>query len=134
MIFLLLLLSPLASFSPPPMTSLQQHIEVIDTETLKHWLEEQKEMILVDARAERYFDGNMLPGAIYLPSNSSQEEILQKLPQKNIPLIVYCGGIDCPASTTLGTRLREMGYQEIYEYAEGIPAWMAAGYPLERAF
>lgn len=89
-------------------------------------------MIVVDARAEDFFDGHLLPNAKRLPHYSSDETIAEVLPERIGTFVVYCGGIECPASKILSTRLVELGYVTVFDYAEGIPAWMAAGYPTHR--
>jgi rhodanese-related sulfurtransferase len=130
---LLLFLAPLASVATHSTEVAPESYQLIDTATLKSWYDCGKEMLLVDARSEGYFDGNILPGAICLPHYTHKEDIAKKLPQKNGTIVIYCGGLDCPASKLLSLRLSAMGYAQVYDYAEGIPAWMAAGYPVERA-
>ncbi len=79
-------------------------------------------MIVVDARAEDFFDGHLLPNAKRLPHYSSDETIAEVLPERIGTFVVYCGGIECPASKILSTRLVELGYVTVFDYAEGIPA------------
>jgi rhodanese-related sulfurtransferase len=105
-------------------------IPLVDTETLKEWYDQKRPMVVIDARRDGWYDHCRLPQAIRLPHHLSYTDILKILPEdRNTLIVTYCGGLDCPASGYLSRRLQELGYVNIYEYAEGIPAWEEAGYP-----
>ena len=55
-----------------------------------------------------------------------------QLPEdKNKALIFYCLGVKCVASWRAAEKAVELGYQNVYAYREGLPAWVKAGYPTE---
>ena len=72
-------------------------------------------MVVIDARSEKYFDGRLLPNAKWLPSESSEKEILETIQSKDSLIIVYCAGVKCPASGWLYDKLYSMGYHNLYE-------------------
>lgn len=84
---------------------------------------------IIDARGDDYLmpGGPMIPGAIHVPSDTASEEILKKIAAKDSKILVYCGGVLCPAGTKLANRLVEMGYKDVNEFPGGIQAWKAAG-------
>lgn len=101
----------------------------IQTDQLKYWYDQKKTMIVLDARSEEYFDGTLLPHAIWLPSESNEKEINAIIPSKNHLIVVYCFGVDCPASGWLYDKLITLGYTNLYEYHEGLEGWMDKGFP-----
>ncbi len=125
----ILMTAPLAAASQEPTTTTEQNHSMISAEKLKSWYNKSKPMVVLDARSEKYFDGTLLPNAMWLPSESTEEEILTAVPNINSLVVVYCHGIDCPASGWLYDKLYSMGYQNIYEYHEGIEDWIQRGYP-----
>ncbi|QLH36409.1 MAG: rhodanese-like domain-containing protein [Parachlamydiaceae bacterium] len=102
---------------------------VIHADELKSWYDQSKNMIVVDARSKQYFDGTLLPNAIWLPPDAPAEEIEKVIPSKNALVVVYCWSLACPASKWLADRLVAEGYTHIYKYPEGLQDWMQKGYP-----
>jgi rhodanese-related sulfurtransferase len=126
---LILIASPLAATAQTPATS-EQHVRTtIKADELKSWYDQKKPMIVLDARSEKYFDGRLLPDAKWLPSESSENEILAAIPNKDSLIVVYCAGVQCPASGWLYDKLSSMGYHNLYEFHEGIQEWTQKGYP-----
>ena len=107
-----------------------EHYNLITALELKSWYDQDMPMIVLDARSEPYFDGILLPNAIWLPAESTDEEILSVLPSKDSLIAVYCHGVDCPASGWLYDKLDRLGYTNLFEYYEGIDDWMERGYPV----
>lgn len=104
----------------------------IHTEQLKEWYDQNKEMIILDARNEKYFDGILLPKAVFIPHNTPITQLKQVLPSKDSLIVVYCSNKDCPASKLLAKRLVNEGYTNIYKYPEGLAEWQQKGYPTEK--
>lgn len=127
---LILLTSPLGAISQTPTTSGQHMHTTIKADELKLWYDQKKPMVVIDARSEKYFDGRLLPNAKWLPSESSEKEILATIPRKDNLIVVYCAGVKCPASGWLYDKLYSMGYHNLYEYHEGIEEWTQKGYSI----
>lgn len=104
----------------------------IHSEQLKEWYDQKKEMIVLDARSEKYFDGILLPHAILIPHNTPITQLIKVLPNKNSIIVVYCSNKDCPASKMLAKRLVNEGYTHVYKYPEGLAEWQQKGYPTEK--
>lgn len=126
---ILLATAPLiAEESPTHTIELSVHKE-IDADQLKSWYDQKKTMIVLDARSKPYFDGTLLPDAKWLTAEASEKEIEAAIPSKESLVVVYCWGVDCPASGWLYDKLTSMGYTNVYEYHEGLEDWMEKGFP-----
>lgn len=102
----------------------------IHAEALKAWYDEGHEMIVLDARSEPYYDGTLLPNAIWLPYDASDKDLQAAAPEKTSLIVVYCSSIECPASAFLVKRLVAEGYTNLYKYPEGLEDWIQKGYPV----
>jgi rhodanese-related sulfurtransferase len=47
-------------------------------------------------------------------------------------IVIYCRGITCDRSVEAILLLHPLGYEHLLHFEAGIPAWEAAGYPLNR--
>lgn len=128
-----LLISPSIVFSETKNTSTHtQEYKKIHAKELKSWIDSKKEFQLVDARPKKYDEGDVIPGAKFLPYDSDEKKITNTLSSKDSLVVVYCASIKCPASTTLADQLVKMGYKNVYRYPEGINDWMDKGYLTEK--
>jgi len=99
---------------------------------------------LFDVRPDSHYREAHIPGAKHVPYqlNSPKEPDyddsvdkfdLTKLPQdKNAPMIFQCNGAECWYSYKAARYMVQRGFKRIYWYRTGLPAWKAAGYPIER--
>lgn len=111
--------------------------------------EQVKEMMaqgvpLFDVRPASHFREGHIKGAKHVPYqlNSPKEPDyddtvdrfdLAKLPQdKNAPMIFQCNGAECWYSYKAARYMVKRGFKKVYWYRTGLPAWKAAGYPVER--
>ncbi len=101
----------------------------IHAEELKSMYDQNQAMTIVDARSKPYFDGTLLPQAKWVSAESSESEIEAAIPSKESAIVVYCAGVDCPASGWLYDKLVTMGYTNVSEYPEGLKDWMQRGLP-----
>lgn len=105
------------------MTNVQNSYKEIHTKELKTWLDEGKTLLILDARSKEYFDGVLLPNAIWLPYTASKIEIEKVIPSKDYLIVVYCSNPACRASKFLAEHLVDMGYTNVYKYHEGLQDW-----------
>lgn len=106
---------------------------VVNTEALMSMMRARTPMAIVDARSGKYDDGNRLPGAKSLAPDAAEAQVAAVLPDKHALVVTYCANLKCPAGHMLGERLRQLGYVNVLEYAEGIEGWMASGHAVEKA-
>jgi rhodanese-related sulfurtransferase len=103
----------------------------IDTAALAILLRSGVPVVVLDARTGEYFDGKRIPTARNLASDCSVSEAKKVIGSKNALVVTYCTNLHCPASTMLYGHLKELGYENVLEYHDGIAGWAAAGFPVE---
>ncbi len=92
-----------------------------------HQLLQKKEpIVLLDIREREEIALGYIQGALFLPQGRVKEEVETLLPDKDLPIVVYCaGGIRSLAAAKL---MKEKGYPHVYSMTKGINGWKDAGY------
>jgi ABC-type phosphate/phosphonate transport system substrate-binding protein/rhodanese-related sulfurtransferase len=99
---------------------------------------------LFDVRPQTHYREAHIPGAVNVPYQmNSPKEVdyddsvdrfdLGKMPKdKNAPMIFQCNGAECWYSYKAARYMVKRGYTKVYWFRTGLPAWKAAGYPVQR--
>jgi rhodanese-related sulfurtransferase len=107
-------------------------MHTIDRETLKQWMDEKRDITLVDVLPPDEFREFHLPGAINVPLGPDFEKHIQEhFPDEFQPIVVYCHDHECSASPKAVEQMNQLGYQKIYDYEGGKMDWKHAGFPIE---
>lgn len=106
-------------------------LEIGRTE-LQRRIDSGDDIVLVEALPALYYSDAHLPGALNLPLDQIDELAPALLPDKAQAIVVYCSNRPCQNSPTAARRLLELGYTQVYDYAEGKQDWIEAGLPVER--
>jgi len=89
--------------------------------------------LFVDAReAPEYAEGH-IAGALSVPFDDAVKNpaLLEPFKRAGKPLILYCSGGDCELSKDLAKNMLADGIRKVLVFTDGLPAWKAAGYPME---
>jgi phage shock protein E len=78
--------------------------------TAREWL--KKGALVIDVRSETEFQERHLPGTINIPLNRLGEEIAQRAPNKEQPLLLHC--LSGTRSGMGTSALKKMGYQNVF--------------------
>jgi thiosulfate/3-mercaptopyruvate sulfurtransferase len=117
--------------------------KVITTQELKGWLDQKKDMLIVDTMpyADSYKKQH-IPGAVNFEfgrpeltqMNEKQRADFEKVlgPDKNRALVFYCGFTDCERSHNGAMWATKLGYGNAYRQPGGIKAWLEAEFPVEK--
>jgi predicted sulfurtransferase len=94
----------------------------LDPLDLKRWLDEQKEVILIDTRNDYEFEYGSFANAINLKIEHFRDfgDAIQKLPQdyRDKPVVMFCtGGIRCEKATPIAMK---RGFKDVYQLEGGI--------------
>jgi thiosulfate/3-mercaptopyruvate sulfurtransferase len=117
--------------------------QFISTEELKGWIDQKKEMLIVDTMPyEASYKKQHIPGAVQIElpipemvtMDDGTKAALEKLlgPDKNRLIVFYCGFVKCTRSHNGAMWAVKLGYKNVYRYPGGIKAWDEAGYPMEK--
>ncbi len=98
--------------------------EVSVEETLQK-MSEDKNVKLIDVREDNEWDAGHATGAVHLGRGVIERDVVQTFPDKEIELILYCGG--GYRSALAADMLQKMGYTNVYSMAGGWKAWKDAG-------
>ncbi|BDM63849.1 sulfurtransferase [Shewanella sp. NFH-SH190041] len=83
---------------------------------------------LVDVREDREWLHNHLPEAVHLGRGIIERDIEARFPDKNTPLLLYCGG--GYRSVMSAHHLQLMGYTRVASLVGGYKAWVQRLLPL----
>ena len=117
--------------------------KVITTQELKAWLDQKRDMLIVDTMPADNFKKQHIPGAVNFEIQRHPEmtEMSDKMktdfekllgPDKNRTIVFYCGFTDCERSHNAGMWAIKLGYKNVYRQPGGITGWLEAGYPVEK--
>ena len=116
--------------------------KVVTTEELKNWIDQKKEMLIVDTMPADSFKKQHIPGAVNFeiqrPELTQMSDTMranfEKLlgPNKDRTIVFYCGFTDCERSHNGGMWATKFGYKNVYRQPGGILGWVEAGYPVDK--
>ena len=102
--------------------------KMVDVTTVKALHE--RNAIFIDLRNKNWFDGGHIPDAVNIPISNFNDNRLAKVVSKDQEVVFYCYGINCEYSNTASDKALTWGYQKVYYFMKGYPAWLGAGYPI----
>jgi rhodanese-related sulfurtransferase len=86
--------------------------------------------VLVDVREESEWAAGHAAGAVHLGKGVIERDIENAIPDRNSPIICYCGG--GYRSALVADNLQKMGYTQVLSLDGGWRAWVESGAPVER--
>jgi len=89
-----------------------------------------EKFFLVDVREDNEWANGHLPGAVHLGKGIIERDIVQRVPDANAKIILYCGGGF--RSALAAENLQKMGYTNVESMDGGWRGWVEAGLPTAR--
>jgi len=100
----------------------------ISVEETHRLLQKGERVVLLDVREKEEIALGYIKGSIFIPRALLQENAEALLPEKDVPVVVYCAaGV---RSLLAAKALKEMGYTQVYSMAKGIDGWRARNYEI----
>lgn len=84
---------------------------------------------LIDVREDNEWQAGHVAGAAHMGRGIIERDIVQKIPDKDAEIILYCGG--GYRSALAADMLQKMGYTNVLSMAGGWKAWNDAKLPIE---
>jgi rhodanese-related sulfurtransferase len=108
----------------------KSRVKEADFRDIKRRLDSREKLTLVDVREDSEWARGHLPGAVHLGKGIIERDIEQSFPDKDAPLVLYCGGGF--RSALVADNLQKMGYTNVISMDGGWRGWTEAGYPVEK--
>ena len=105
----------------------KKRIKEIDFREIKKRLDAGEKFIVVDTREDNEWQRGHIPSAIHLGKGIIERDIEAAIPDKNAPLVLYCGGGF--RSALAADNLQKMGYKNVVSMDGGWRGWTDAGFP-----
>ncbi len=104
---------------------------VIRHSELKAMIERNDAMMILDILPPEEFIREHLPGSINVPQGENFEKMIEMMiPDKSMPVIVYCGTREDQSSAEVAQKLAALGYKNVSDYENGLQEWKEMGYEL----
>jgi rhodanese-related sulfurtransferase len=108
----------------------KSRIQEIDIEGYKRLAQSGEPFVLIDTREDNEWNAGHAAGAMHLGKGVIERDIETAVPDKNLKLVLYCGGGF--RSALAADALQKMGYKNVLSLDGGWRAWKEAGLPIER--
>lgn len=105
-----------------------KQVKEISIAQVKTLMDNSKLPLFIDVREDNEWQVDHLPFAIHVGRGILERDIETLVPNKQTPIILYCGG---GYRSILATEsLQKMGYSQVMSMRGGYRGWKEAGYPL----
>jgi rhodanese-related sulfurtransferase len=108
----------------------KSRIKETDLNGYKTMLSNGEKPLLIDTREDSEWSAGHAAGALHLSKGIIERDIEAKVPGKNTPMVLYCGGGF--RSALAADALQKMGYTNVISLDGGWRAWQQSGLPIER--
>ena len=106
----------------------KSRVKEADFRDIKRRLDGREKLTLVDVREDNEWARGHLPGAVHLGKGIIERDIEGALPDKDAPLVLYCGGGF--RSALVADNLQKMGYTNVISMDGGWRGWTKPVIPL----
>lgn len=111
-------------------TDAKSRVRETDVDAIAARLKRGERFTLVDVREESEWAQGHLPGAVHLSKGVIERDIEKRLPDKDAPLVLYCGGGF--RSALAADNIQKMGYTDVLSMDGGWRGWTEKNLPTEK--
>src|SRR5260221_7377149 len=97
---------------------------------VKQRLDAGDKFVLVDVREESEWAAGHAPGAVHMSKGVIERDVETKVPDKDTPLVLYCGGGF--RSALAADNIQKMGYTNVVSMDGGVRGWREKGLPFTK--
>jgi len=108
----------------------KKRIRETTIDDVKAKIDRGEKFVLVDVREESEFAADHLPCALHLGKGVIERDVESRVPDKNAPMVLYCGGGF--RSALAADNLQKMGYKNVLSMDGGIRGWREKGFKLTK--
>lgn len=99
----------------------KKRIKELTVEDVRSKIERGETFTMIDVREESEWNNGHIEGAIHLGKGIIERDIESKLPDKNTPIVLYCGGGF--RSALAADMVQNMGYTNVHSMDGGWREW-----------
>lgn len=110
--------------------AIKENISEIDIECFLSKKKANEPLELIDVREDHEYEEGSIEGAFHLGRGILERDIEKFFPDRQTPLILYCGG--GYRSALACDSLQRMGYKNVRSLAGGFRTWYEKGMPVYR--
>ena len=111
------------------MNEARKVVPEVSPDDVKGRLDKGTAGVLLDVREKEEVRQGYIPGALSIPRGFLEMQVEEKLPDKSVPVIAYCGG--GTRSLLAGRILKELGYTNVVSMKGGFSGWKNKGLPVQ---
>jgi rhodanese-related sulfurtransferase len=108
----------------------KKRIRETTIDDVKAKIDRGEKFALIDVREESEYAADHLPGAMHLGKGVIERDVETRVPDKNAPMVLYCGGGF--RSALAADNLQKMGYKNVLSMDGGIRGWREKGFRLTK--
>ena len=112
------------------MFPIEPTVPQISADEAKQILDSKEKVLLLDVRTTGEYEQRRIKESVNLPLDQVESEIQHTAPDKSVKIIVYC--LSGSRSVFAVDFMREMGYENVFNMTNGLLAWLAKGYEIEK--
>ncbi len=105
----------------------KKQISEIKPEELKSWIDQKKNLVLVDVREKDEQEKGIIPGAKLIPRGFLELRVEEQIPKKDQEVVLYCAG--GTRSALAAKSLQELGYTNVHSLIGGYTQWANQHFP-----
>jgi rhodanese-related sulfurtransferase len=109
----------------------KQRVKECTVAEVKAKLDRGEPFHFLDIREDHEYQVDHAKGAVHLGKGIIERDIESRVPGKDEPIILYCGGGF--RSALAADSLQQMGYRNVVSMDGGMRAWREAGFPIEKS-
>lgn len=101
-------------------------MQIIMKSTLKQWLNNKHDMLVIDVLPKENYKQQHIPGAINIPfqgNDSFVHEVEKQTHSRNQRIVVYCANLHCDLSKRAAQELMDTGFGNVYMFEGGTEGW-----------
>ena len=102
-------------------------IREVSQDELRQWLQQGKDMVILDVREANDHAHSRIEGAVNIPRGVLELEIEDTVADRHKTIVAYCGGGG--RSAMAADTLQQMGYDQVYSLQGGYKQWKEKPYP-----
>lgn len=111
------------------MFGLGPQVPQIDAKDVYDQIKKGSDALLIDVRTAGEVEKGKIKGSLHVPLDQLESSIVEKIPDKDKTIYVYC--LSGARSAQAVLMMQQMGYKKVFSMKSGLLSWRSHNFPLE---